>query len=134
MGDGSSRSNQVKSIVAVIEVLKNVSIHGETIDGHIDGIIAIKTVNEELHVVCGNFVNHKNYQPLKEKLEAIKSTNMEEIEQYYKDNLKDINSSKDSDSGFGLYEIARFTNNEFGYDFVETEDNKIFFSIEIKLV
>ncbi len=134
MGDENSRSKQVKSIVAVIEVLKNVSIHGETIDGHIDGIIAIKTVKEALHVECGNFVNHENYQPLKEKLESIKSTNMEEIEQYYQDNLKDTNSSKDSDSGFGLYEIARFTNNEFGYDFVETEEDKIFFSIEIKLV
>ena len=134
MENEASRSKQVKSIVAVIEVLQNVSIHGVIIDGHIDGIIAIRAIDDSLHVECGNFVKQEDYQPLKEKLESIKSTDMEEIERYYKANLEESNLSKDKDSGFGLYEIARFTNNEFGYDFVETDDNKIFFSISIKLV
>jgi hypothetical protein len=132
-GNEISRSEQAHSIFAVIEVLENVSRHGETINGHVDGIIVVKFINEEIYVECGNIVKYENYQPLKEKLESIKSTDIEEIERYCKDKLKDKDQSKNSDSGFGLYEIARFTNNEFGYNLVETEENKIFFSIEINL-
>ena len=123
-------SNKIKNIVSVIEVMQNVSKHGKTIKGNHEGILALSIKNEEIYIECSNFVKQEEYKPFKKHLKNIKKCSMEKLEQKYKKQVKFSIRNDAENSGLGLLEIARFTQNRFSYSFVETEDNEIFFSIK----
>jgi hypothetical protein len=125
-------SKQLKNMIAVIEVMQNVSKYGKLINGYKEGIFSVSEMNNELYIKCSNFVKHEDYEKLKNNLEEIKSNSIEDLENLYKEKLKNSHLSKSNDAGLGLIEIARFTENTFTYNFVETDYNEIFFSIKIK--
>ena len=125
-------SNKLKNIVAVIEVMQNVSKHGKSIDGNIEGIFSVNEINSELYIECSNFIKREDYKKLKRILKSIKSSSLEELNIQYKEKLKNSYFSDSNNAGLGLLEIARFTKNTFTYNFIETENNEIFYSINIK--
>jgi len=127
-------SNKIKNIVSVIEVMQNVSKHGKKMNGGHEGILSLSIKNEEIYIECSNFVEHQHYKAFKKKLKKLKKCTMEELEDRYKNQLKQSIRSEDEDSGLGLLEIARFTQNKFSYNFIETEDDEIFFSIKFKTI
>lgn len=131
--EGEIRSDKVKNIVAIIEVMQNISKHGKIINGYKEGIFALSIINSELYIECSNFVNQEDYKNLKNTLKTIKSSSIEEIEKIYKNKLSSAYLTDDN-SGLGLLEIARFTQNAFEYSFVETPENEIFYTIKIKTI
>lgn len=134
MQDGKIEPSNLKNIVAIIEVMQNVSKHGAKIKGLTEGIFAVKEINGEIYVECSNFINSQDYEQLKHLLKTIKTKSMEEIEQEYKIKLAASYLSEGDNAGLGLLEIARLTNNQFTYYFIETSDNNVFFSIKIKTI
>lgn len=134
MQNGKIDPTKLKNIVAIIEVMQNVSKHGRKIDGLTEGIFAVKELNEEPYIECSNFVKEEDYEKLKAKLKKIKSSTIEEIEKEYKQKLTASYLTDDDNAGLGLLEVARFTKNKFTYYFIETSDGDIFFSIKIKTV
>ena len=125
-------SKQLKNMIAVIEVMQNVSKYGKSINGYKEGVFSVSEINDNLYIKCSNFVRHDDYKKLESNLEKIKASSIEELEKSYKEKLKKSHLSKSNNAGLGLIEIARFTKNTFTYNFVETADNEIFFSIKIK--
>ena len=132
--NGEIDPKKLKNIVAIIEVMQNVSKHGKEIEGLKEGIFAIKELSGELYIECSNFINKADYILLKTKLKEIKSSNTEELNKMYKEKMANSYLSDDDNGGLGLLEIARFTKNNFTYNFVETTENEIFYSIKIKTV
>jgi hypothetical protein len=132
--NGEIDPTKLKNIVAIIEVMQNVSKHGKLINGLKEGMLAIKKLNGELFIECSNFVNKEDYDSLKSKLKKIKSYSKKELEKKYKEKIMNSYLSEDDNGGLGLLEIARFTNNTFSYYFVETSENEIFYSIQIKTI
>jgi len=130
--DGEVDPSKLKIIVAIIEVLQNISIHGKSISGSKEGIFAIRDINNELYIECGNFIKQESYEPLKEILESVKACNNNELEKLYKKKLGASYLSGKNSAGLGLLEIARFSNNSFSYKFEETSENQLFYSIKIK--
>jgi hypothetical protein len=130
--DGEIDPSKLKNIVAIIEVLQNVSIHGRSINNTKEGIFAIRNIDGKLFIECGNFVKHDNYQDLKKILNSIKACSSDELEKLYKQKLSASHLSEKHSAGLGLVEIARFTKNTFSYNLEETPDNKLFFSIKFK--
>ena len=57
----------------------------------------------------------------------------EEIESAYKKTLISPMTDNSINSGLGLLEIARLTENSFSYSFAENKDKEVFYSIQIKL-
>jgi len=132
--NGELDPHNLKNIVAIIELMQNVSKHGKTINGLKEGIFAIKYINNELYIECSNFIKHEDYDSLKDTLKNIKSLSLQEIDNLYKTKLANSYLSEDDNGGLGLLELARLTQNKFTYSFVETEDGEIFYSINIKTV
>lgn len=131
MNGNGIRSEKGKNIAAIIEVMQNVSKHGKVIDKHKEGVLALSLLNGELYIECSNFIAQENYDDLKEKLKDVKESTMEEIEQKYMDKLRNALVDED-EGGLGLFEIARFSQNTFTYNFTETQDNELFYSIKMK--
>ena len=125
-------SKHFKNIIAVIEVMQNVSKYGKSINGYKEGIFSVSEVNNELYIKCSNFIRHEDYEKLKHKLKRIKASSIKELDSLYKETLKNSYKSRKNNAGLGLMEIARFTKNTFTYNFIETDDNEIFFSMNIK--
>jgi hypothetical protein len=130
--EGEVDPSKLKNIVAIIEVLQNVSIHGKSIHGSKEGVFAIRNIDNELFIECGNFVKHENYESLKKILNSIKACSNDELENLYKQKLSASHFSEKHSAGLGLIEIARFTKNTFSYNFEETPENELFFSIKFK--
>ena len=134
MKKGQIDPTKLKNIVAIIEVMQNVSKHGKKTKGLTEGIFAVKELNEEIYIECSNFVKEEDYNNLKSILKKIKASSIEEIEKQYKQKMASSYLSDDDNAGLGLLEIARFTQNKFTYYFIETSENQIFFSIKIKTI
>ena len=132
--NGELNPNKLKNIISIIEVLQNVSKHGKTINGTREGIFIIKNCDNELYIECSNFVNQKDYEALNEFLNMIKSCSPIELEKLYKEKLKTTYLSYDGNADLGLYEIARITDNKFTFNFEETPDKEIFFTIKLKAI
>jgi hypothetical protein len=130
--EGEVDPSKLKNIVAIIEVLQNVSIHGKSINGSKEGIFAIRNIDDELFIECGNFVKSENHENLKKILKSIKACSSDELENLYKQKLSASHLSEKHSGGLGLIEMARFSKNTFSYNFEETPDNQLFYSIKFK--
>ena len=131
---GEINPNRIKNIIAIIEVLQNVSKHGKVINGIREGIFVIKNYKSELHIECSNFVGKKEYDFLNKFLEKIKSYSPTELEKLYKEKLKNSYLSYDGNADLGLYEIARITDNKFSFHFEETPEKEFFFTLKLKAI
>jgi hypothetical protein len=131
-GDNVS-SSEKRRLITIIEVLQNISKHGKIIGGAKNGIFSIAEVNGKFIIECGNFIEKKDEKPLRESAEMVKKLNMEEITALYKKRLSTPDISAEGNSGLGLLEIARNSLNQFTYEFTETPEKEIFFSIKITL-
>ncbi len=132
--DNKISSNNIKKIIAIIEVLQNVSKHGKKIDGSIKGIFALSLIDNDLYIECGNFVKREDYNELKKNLETIKSGSIDDIEKMYAEKMAVLYMSDNDNAGIGMLEIARFTKNTFTYSFIETPEKEIFYTMKIKTV
>jgi len=125
-------SDKIKNIISMIEVMQNVSKHGKAINDIKEGIFSISDKNGKVYIDCANFIDTHQYENLNEILQKIKSSSMDEIEHNYKEKMSNTEISEQGDSGMGLLEIARFTQNKFTYNFREKSANEYFYSINIK--
>ncbi len=130
--NGEILGGELKNIILIIEVMQNVSKHGKILNGIREGIFVISKSNNELYVECSNFVNQEQYEALKIRLEKIKSYTFEELDKEYKNTLGNSYLSDDGSGGLGLLEIARLTQNTFTFDFMETPEKEVFYSIKVK--
>ncbi len=126
--------DSLKNIIAVIEILQNVSKHGKAINGFKKGMFALSIDNEAYYIECCNYVSSENYRKLKTLLEEVKSADIPKIEEMYKKKLANSHLSDDNEGGLGILEIARFSDNEFTYNFTNTSENETIFSIKFKTV
>lgn len=132
--NGELSSDKAKNIIAIIETMQNVSKHGKSIENSKEGLFSISVINDELYLECSNFIKQENYESFKNNLKAIKSSSIDEIEKIYKKKLAESYLDGGDNSGLGLLEIARFTKNKFDYNFVETAENEMLYTIKIKTI
>jgi len=131
---GKMNSRNTKNILTIIELMQNISKHGKSIKGYKEGIFALYQKNEDLFIECNNFIKDYKYDELKEYMEKLKQYNKEQLEEAYRNKLKTAHLAENGKVGLGLLEIARFSNNNFSYNFVETESKEIYFSIRVKTI
>lgn len=131
MADGVMSAEEKKSIVTLIEAIQNVSKHGKIIDGIRPGIFVIGEVNNSFVVECGNFLEQKDIEPLRNFLGTIKKLDPEKLISLYKKRVTSSGGSLDANNGLGLLQIATNCSNNFSYEFTEAPNNETFFSIKI---
>jgi len=126
-------NKSVKNILVIIELLQNASKHGKINNDEVQGVFSVKKSENNLYIECGNYIKKDNFNGLKNRLEKIKAMTPEEIESAYKKTLISPMTDNSLNSGLGLLEIARLTENSFSYTFTENKDKDVFYSIQIKL-
>ncbi|HLC83169.1 MAG TPA: DUF6272 family protein, partial [Bacteroidia bacterium] len=90
--------------------------------------------NGRFVVECGNYIEQNLVPAFTNKLIAIKEMSKEEIELAYSKQYNDnIKKSPQDRLGMGLLEIAKTCSNNFSYEFIETSEKEMFFSLKISL-
>ncbi len=131
---GEIEPDKLKNIIIIIEIMQNVSQHGKLINSIKEGFFTIKKKNNEVYIECSNYIDSECLGILKQQLDKIKSCTNDELERLYKQALTDSYLSEDDNAGLGLLEIARLTNNSFAFNFTETPDGEILYSVQVKTI
>ena len=126
-------SIQKKTFNILVEVLQNISRHGESSEaGGKTGLFMISESYTGFQVSAGNLINNEAVPALKEKISNLASLNLDELNDLYKKALRSEQGS-DGGAGLGLIDIFRDSNNQVEVDFHQVNDSHSFFSIEVKL-
>jgi hypothetical protein len=124
----------------LVECLQNLYHH---IDKDIDTInvkdfdksalLMIAKNKDNYQIMTGNYMETKNVNDLKSKLDLVNSLNKEELKAYYKEILNDGNRSEKGTAGLGMIDIARKSGQKLEYYFLEIDEKTSFFSLTVKI-
>ncbi len=119
-----------KILYLLIEMLQNISKHAAEHNGMCEGIIIISVENNHYTINTGNFIDHANIEPLKDKLENLVNMDQIALSEIYKKKL--LNEQVPGENaGIGLIEISKYSSEKLKYNLKPVTDNLSFFSLSI---
>ncbi len=95
------------------------------------GIVVVGYENEHYYVLCGNMIECKTVDRLREKLTALQNMSKDELKRYYKEQRKKKVPEEDSrGAGLGFIELARKAVKPIEFDFKSVDAGYSFFSLK----
>lgn len=132
------KSLKKKLYNVLVESLQNLYHHiddlPDTSDGKFDvhfGIFVITREGEHYKVSTGNFIRNEKIQPLKDRLDRVKSMTKEELKDLYKQILNNQDFTQKGGVGLGLIDMAKRTDRQMVYQFNHYNEEYSFFNLDI---
>jgi hypothetical protein len=88
---------------------------------------------DDYQIMTGNYLETKNVEDLKSKLDLVNSMDKAELKAYYKEILNNGTRSVKGTAGLGMIDIARKSGQKLGYHFMEVDKEMTFFSLTVKI-
>jgi len=88
---------------------------------------------DNYQIMTGNYMETKNVEELKGKLDIVNSMDKVELKTYYKEILSNGTRSSKGTAGLGMIDIARKSGQKLEYHFEEVDDHMTFFSLTVKI-
>ncbi|MBR4264731.1 MAG: SiaB family protein kinase [Bacteroidales bacterium] len=82
-------------------------------------------------IISGNFIKNDSVQFLRDRIEQLNYLSSDELKELYKRILNNDEFSEKGGGGLGFIEMARKSQNKFGYDFVKYDEHFSFFVLEV---
>jgi len=130
--DEDYSSVQKKVFHVMVECLQNISKHADnqfnfvtSKDGR--GIFMVSKDEKEYNVTTGNVVKNDKIEELRTMLERVNNLSKEELNQLYKQKIKEGRLSEKGGAGLGFIDIARKTGQKLVYSFLKIDEEKSFF-------
>ena len=122
------RSNNI--FVVFIELAQNIMNYSKKIknDNNFDskGLIFVGKNDSDDYFVCSqNIISYSDRDRMREKLEIIKSSSLDEIKSLYKETRR-ANRTRDNGAGLGFLEIAKKVDN-IEFEFNEISEDRLYF-------
>lgn len=124
----------------LVECLQNLYHH---IDSDIDepeinefdksALLMIAKNLDNYQIMTGNYMETKNVEDLKSKLDLVNSMDKAELKAYYKQVLSNGERSNKGTAGLGMIDIARKSGQKLDYYFLEIDKHTTFFSLTVKI-
>ncbi|MFD1553744.1 hypothetical protein DNU06_09855 [Putridiphycobacter roseus] len=96
-------------------------------------LLMIARNENNYQVMTGNYMETKDVESLREKLDFVNSMDKDSLKAYYKEVLNDGNRSSKGTAGLGMVDIARKSGQKLGYHFLELNDTLSFFSLIVTI-
>jgi len=116
----------------LVEILQNISKHSYPINGKHDGLFQIGFDDNKFHIGTGNFIAKNEVENLKNQLDMVNSKSVDELNELYRKYLREGKSTKTGSAGLGLIDLARETDDNINYEFIDVNDDYSFFSLTVK--
>ncbi len=130
--DQDATSVQKKVFHVMVECLQNISKHAErdldyfsSKDGR--GIFLVSKDDKEYNITTGNVIRNEKIEPLRNLLEKINSMTKDELNQLYKQQIREGRLSPKGGAGLGFIDIARKTGQKLIYSFLRIDEENSFF-------
>ena len=123
-----------KVIYLLIEMLQNITRHGEKVNEIKEGIFYVsKTDDNSYQINTGNFVTHEMGVKLSTQLSNIVSLDKIELTKLYKQQLMNTEEVEGKGAGIGLIEICRHSSDGINYEILELNSTLSFFGFSVKV-
>ena len=132
---GQMRVNKAakKVYYIMVEMLQNISKHGQYYDDNADGnpgIFYLGQTDEEYVLTSGNYIKNEYVDDIKERLNIINEMDNNELNEYFNQILLDQNVIDPRKTGLGFVDIRLKCNRKIAYDFKKIDDNYSFFTLQ----
>jgi hypothetical protein len=124
----------------LMECLQNLSLH---IEEHKEeeeleydcksAILTIENVVDSYIISTGNFIQNKKIPVLKDWLDQINNSSIEELKLLYNRILTNNTYNTKGGGGLGFVDIARKINGKLDYQFEQIDENFSFFQLEVQI-
>ncbi len=98
-----------------------------------DGIIILKSNGKHYTISSGNYIKKENIAKLTYIIDKINSLDKQELKKFYKECLKKNRTRNNNNSGVGLIDIARKSENSIEYNIISVSKALSFCEIHIKI-
>jgi len=130
---GNFSGSKKKTMYILIELLQNISKHALSINNEREGLLMISHRNNRYVLTTGNYIEKKNVEILKKKLENIVNLSKDELSALYKSILLQNIPDKNSNAGIGLIELCKYGSGNLNYSFNDLDETLTFYSLSIEV-
>lgn len=117
----------------MVEMLQNISKHGNFYDENTDGnpgIFYLGQTEEEYVLTSGNYIPNEYVADVKERIDIINDMDNNELNEYFNKILLDQNVIDPKKTGLGFVDIRLKSSRKLAYDFKEIDDKYSFFTLQ----
>ncbi len=94
------------------------------------GILTVGRLDESFFVSCGNLVENRDVERLRDALSEIQGLDKEGLKALYKETLRGETPEGSKGAGVGFIDIARRASHGFDFDFQSVDDKHSFFCLK----
>lgn len=135
-GQMSTSGPAKKVYYIMVEMLQNISKHGDNMEEYPDGtsgIFYLGQTNDEFILTSGNFIKNEKVEDFKERLDMVNSLNEDELNEYFNKILLDQSAIDPQKTGLGFIDMRLKTHREIAYDFTRVNDEFSFFTLQTSI-
>lgn len=134
--EAENESIQQRVYHVMVECLQNIGKHADKVadeegNEYGNGMFLVQRGEDKYSITTGNAVYNEKARDLKDYLDKINSLDNKGLKKLYKEILSGGNLSDKSGAGLGFVDIAKKTNQKFGYHFLPIDDQVSFFILKI---
>ena len=134
--DQESFSVQRKVFHVMVECLQNISKHADV--NHDSpyskrGIFMIYKTKKCYSIITGNIIEQERIPDLENLLKKINSKSKDELNTWYKTQIREGALSDKQGAGLGFIDIARKTGENLDYHFIEVDEKYSFFILTSRI-
>jgi Family of unknown function (DUF6272) len=97
------------------------------------GVMTVGRGGDRFIVKAGNLVDKADVEPLRTRLEQIRTADKDELKALYKETLKAEAREGSKGAGVGFIEIARRSSKPIEFDFTDVDERFAFFALEAEI-
>ena len=135
-GQMSMTSAAKKVYYIMVEMLQNISKHGDNIEEFTDGtsgIFYLGQTSEEYILTSGNYIKTSRIATFKDKLDHINELSENELNDYFNRILLDQSAVDPQKTGLGFIDMRLKTHRKVAYDFIKVDDEFSFFTLQTSI-
>lgn len=132
-GQMSTSAAAKKVYYIMVEMLQNISKHGDNIEDYPDGtsgIFYLGQTDEDFILTSGNFIKTSKIKDFQERLEIVNELSDSELNEYFNKILLDQTAIDPQKTGLGFIDMRLKTNRKIAYDFTKVNDEYSFFTLQ----
>jgi hypothetical protein len=118
----------------LVEILQNMNKHSDEIAdaGHVGrGLFMIGKKGNNYFIITSNRIKNSNIKSLKDSIEIINKSSLEELNDLYANQLRYGQISEKGGAGLGLLDIARKTNKSLHFNFLPINKFYSYFILKV---
>ena len=136
---GYKTSKRKKAFNVLVECVQNMYNHAKASGkpnasrGDGSGVLIMIATNDSISIATGNNIGKEQAEVLKLRLEHLNELEEDNLREEYKKQLVEGKFSERGGAGLGFIDIARKSGHQLEYRFLPLDDERIFFTLNVKV-